>query len=140
MGTVYCQECSHEISDTESKCPFCGASLDWLYDNSPKKEEETNSIPKEPNNDYSGELSKTTIQSDYKPNDYLVWSILVTVFCFIPTGIAAIVYSARVDSAWYRGDKQYANDMSQKAKKFCLISLVIAIIIGFITGIVIVSK
>ena len=31
------------------------------------------------------------------PN-YLVWSILVTIFCFLPTGIAAIVFSTQVDS------------------------------------------
>lgn len=139
MGTVYCQECSHEISDSESRCPYCGASLDWLYVNS-SKVENTNHSPKEPNSDDHSELSKVIIQSDNKPDDYLVWSILVTIFCFIPTGIAAIVYSSRVDNAWYRGDKQYANEMAQKAKQLCLISFVIAIVIGFIIGIVLVSE
>lgn len=29
MGTVYCPECGYEISDQETKCPFCDAELDW---------------------------------------------------------------------------------------------------------------
>jgi hypothetical protein len=82
--------------------------------------------------------TKTIKQMDSKPDDYLVWSILVTVFCFVPTGIVAIVYSSRVDNAWYRGDKQYACEMAQKAKKYCLISLVVAIVIVFLVGIVLV--
>lgn len=34
MGTVYCPECGYEISDTETKCPFCDAELDWSNDKS----------------------------------------------------------------------------------------------------------
>lgn len=81
--------------------------------------------------------TKKEVQLDVKPNDYLVWSILVTVFCFIPMGIAAIVFSARVDNAWHRGDKEYAHEMAQKAKKFCWISLGIAITLGIIIGIIV---
>ena len=135
MGTVYCQECSHEINDTESKCPFCGASLDWLHTNLSKVENTAHSPQEQNLNVLKGDI-KTIKQTASKPDDYLVWSILVTVFCFVPTGIAAIVYSSRVDNAWYRGDKQYACEMAQKAKKYCLISLVVAIVNGFLVGIV----
>lgn len=34
MGTVYCPECGYEISDQETKCPFCDAELDWSNDKS----------------------------------------------------------------------------------------------------------
>lgn len=80
--------------------------------------------------------TKKEVPLDVKPNDYLVWSIIVTVFCFVPTGIAAIVFSARVDNAWHRGDKQYAHEMAQKAKKFCWISFCISITIGVVVGII----
>ena len=138
MGTVYCQECSHEINDTDSKCPFCGATLDWLHDKLSNVENTTHSTL-EQNLNVSNNVIETIKQLDSKPDDYLAWSILATVFCFVPTGIAAIVYSSRVDNAWYRGDKQYACEMSQKAKNYCLISLVVAIVIGIIVGIVLVS-
>lgn len=81
--------------------------------------------------------TKKEVQLDVKPNDYLVWSILATVFCFIPTGIAAIVFSARVDNAWHRGDKEYAHEMAQKAKKFCWISFGIALTLGVIIGVIV---
>ena len=29
MGTVFCPECGYEISDQETKCPFCDAELPW---------------------------------------------------------------------------------------------------------------
>ena len=101
MGTVYCQECSHEINDTDSKCPFCGATLDWLHVKLSNVENTTHSTL-EQNLNVSNNVIETIKQLDSKPDDYLAWSILATVFCFVPTGIAAIVYSSRVDIAWYR--------------------------------------
>ena len=37
------------------------------------------------------------------PNNYLVWSILVTIFCCIPFGIVAIVKSSQVNGLWAQG-------------------------------------
>ncbi len=56
------------------------------------------------------------------PN-YLVHSILVTLFCCLPLGIAAIVFSAQVNSKLAAGDVQGATDSSDKARLFCWISL-----------------
>ena len=69
-------------------------------------------------------------KSDYEsvePNDYLGWSILAALCCFWPTGIVAIIFSAKVKSEWRLGHKSYAYELSKKAKKFCWISLVAAI-------------
>lgn len=53
-----------------------------------------------------------------KPDNYLVWSILATLFCCLPLGIVAIVHAAKVDSAWSAGDCAGAVDASNKAKQF----------------------
>lgn len=53
-----------------------------------------------------------------KPDSYLVWSILTTILCCPPFGIAAIVYSAKVDGLWNRGDAQGARDAAKQAKTF----------------------
>ena len=37
------------------------------------------------------------------PNNYLVWSILATLFCFPITGIVAIVKAASVNGLWTQG-------------------------------------
>jgi hypothetical protein len=63
------------------------------------------------------------------PN-YLVWAILVTLLCFLPTGIVAIVYASQVGSKLAAGDVAGARDSSNKAKMWAIISAVIGIIIG----------
>ena len=55
------------------------------------------------------------------PN-YLVPSILVTIFCCWPLGIPAIVFAAKVDGLVSRGDMQGAMEASRKAKMWTWIS------------------
>jgi hypothetical protein len=52
------------------------------------------------------------------PN-YLVQAILVTIFCCLPTGIAAIVFAAQVNSKLAVGDIYGAQESSNKAKLWC---------------------
>jgi hypothetical protein len=54
------------------------------------------------------------------PPNYLVWSILTTIFCCLPLGIASIVFSARVNTKWEAGNFAGAQEASDKAKKFAL--------------------
>lgn len=54
------------------------------------------------------------------PPNYLVWAILVTIFCCLPLGIPAIVFAAQVSSRWQAGDVAGAHDASTKAKTFCI--------------------
>jgi hypothetical protein len=55
------------------------------------------------------------------PN-YLVQSILCTLCCCLPAGIAAIVYAAQVNSKQSAGDYQGALAASKNAKMWCWIS------------------
>ena len=52
------------------------------------------------------------------PN-YLVQSILVTLFCCLPLGIVAIVFAAQVNSKLALGDFYGAQEASSKAKMWC---------------------
>jgi hypothetical protein len=56
------------------------------------------------------------------PNN-LVFAILVTVLCCLPTGIAAIVYAAQVNGKLAAGDIAGAQQASKNAKMWCWISL-----------------
>ncbi|MBR2018369.1 MAG: CD225/dispanin family protein [Prevotella sp.] len=72
------------------------------------------------------------------PNNYLVFAILSTILCCLPTGIAAIIFSTKVDKQWAQGDKIGAQKSSEQAKLWCLISLgcgIVSGIIGFFLGI-----
>jgi len=55
-----------------------------------------------------------------KVPSYLVEAILVTIFCFQPFGIVAIVYAAQVDGKLASGDYAGARYVSERAKNWCL--------------------
>lgn len=50
-----------------------------------------------------------------KPSSYLAFSIITTICCCLVTGIIAIVYSTKVDSAYYNGDYEKAFKYSKTA-------------------------
>ncbi len=50
---------------------------------------------------------------------YLVQSILVTLFCCLPFGIAAIVFASRVETLKASGDYAAAKAASDKARMWC---------------------
>jgi hypothetical protein len=56
------------------------------------------------------------------PN-YLVYAILTTVFCCLPTGIPAIIYASQVNTKLQLGDVAGAQASSNNAKMWCWISL-----------------
>jgi hypothetical protein len=62
------------------------------------------------------------------PN-YLVWAILVTLFCFLPTGIAAIVFASQVNTKLAAGDVAGAVEASNKAKLWTIISAVVGVVV-----------
>jgi ribosomal protein L40E len=66
-------------------------------------------------------------------SNYLVPAILVTVLCCLPTGIAAIVFAAQVNTKLAAGDVAGAQESSRKAKMWCWISAAagIAVMIGY---------
>ncbi|XP_054704738.1 proline rich transmembrane protein 1B [Grus americana] len=57
------------------------------------------------------------------PKDYMVESVLVTVFCCLLTGVIALIYSHETRAALSRGDMAQANVASKKAQSLILFSL-----------------
>jgi hypothetical protein len=67
-----------------------------------------------------------------KPDNYLAWSILATVFCCLIGGIFAIVYSSRVDKLWADGDYEGSRIASKKASNWCIASAVLMFVFWII--------
>jgi len=87
-------------------CPNCGASN---ADNAPLCVQ-------------CGRALATVVPGAVVPN-YLVFAILVTVFCCLPSGIAAIIYAAQVNTKLQAGDLAGAQQASKNAKMWVLISV-----------------
>lgn len=64
-----------------------------------------------------------------QPKNYLVESILVTIFCCQPFGIVGIVFASQVISKYVSGDYEGAKRASKDAKKWMTW--------GFVSGLVI---
>lgn len=64
------------------------------------------------------------------PKNWLIESILVTIFCCLPFGIVGIINASKVESKFNSGDVAGANQASAEAGKWTKI--------GFFTGIAII--
>ena len=72
------------------------------------------------------------------PDNYLVWSILVTVLCFPITGIVAIVKAASVNGLWSQGRFAEAQAAAASAKKWVRWTLIIWVVGVIVYGILLV--
>jgi hypothetical protein len=79
----------------------------------------------EPNYQQAGQSQQ---QPGYPPKNWLVESILVTIFCCLPFGIAGIVFAAQVNSKWSVGDYAGAMQSSKDAAKWTKIGFIIGLV------------
>jgi Interferon-induced transmembrane protein len=70
------------------------------------------------------------------PNNYLVWSILVTLFCCLPFGIVAIIKSTQVSGLWAQGQYAEAQASAAAAKKWITWSVIVGLI-GAVIGVIV---
>ncbi|MFI3261777.1 MAG: CD225/dispanin family protein [Rikenellaceae bacterium] len=61
-----------------------------------------------------GNITDTKVGT--KPDNFLVWAILATIFCCLPFGVASIVNASKVDNRWATGDYNGAINAANSAK------------------------
>ena len=66
------------------------------------------------------------------PDTYMVWAVLVTVFCCLPFGIVSIVKASQVSSLYSQGRYQEAVAASEAAKKCAIWSAIAGVVISII--------
>jgi hypothetical protein len=111
---MFCTQCGANNADGAMICAQCGRSL----------QAPAPPVPAQP-----GAMVQAVSPS--VPN-YLVFAILATVLCCLPTGIAAIVYAAQVNGKLQAGDIAGAQAASNNAKLWCWISLGVGLAVGLI--------
>ncbi len=74
------------------------------------------------------DFTAQTQQPQTPPKNWLVESILVTIFCCLPFGIAGIVFATQVNSKLASGDYQGAVSASENAARWTKIGFWIGII------------
>ena len=71
--------------------------------------------------------------------NYMVYAILSTIFLFLPTGIAAIYFAAKVEPAERAGHTAEALEASDKARLYCQISLLVGAVLWLLAILTIVA-
>ncbi|MDZ4746884.1 MAG: CD225/dispanin family protein [Saprospiraceae bacterium] len=66
------------------------------------------------------------------PKNWLIESILVTLFCCLPLGIVGLVYATKVDTLWNSGQREAAVKASQDAGKWVKIGAISGLVILFV--------
>jgi len=107
---MFCPQCGASNADNAVTCVQCGRSLQAAPPPMQPMPMQTPGVVIPPG-------APATV-----PN-YLVFAILVTVFCCLPAGIPAIVYAAQVNGKLQAGDYAGAQQASKNAKLWTLISL-----------------
>jgi Interferon-induced transmembrane protein/zinc-ribbon domain len=110
---MFCTQCGANNEDSAAVCAQCGRPLQPAP--------------------LTGQVVAPASQASavYVPN-YLVFAILATVLCCLPTGIAAIVYAAQVNGKLQAGDIAGAQAASRNAKMWCWISFGVGLALTFI--------
>ncbi|MFI6428005.1 CD225/dispanin family protein [Promicromonospora sp. NPDC050880] len=68
-------------------------------------------------------------QLQYPPRTYLLFSVLVTIFCFFPTGLVALFSAMRVNALWKAQQHDKARKASRRARNWGLLTLAIGIVV-----------
>lgn len=121
---MFCQHCGHENPDTATVCQACGQAPTPFT--SANADAGPPPLPPAPPPSQALGLAPGTV-----PN-YLVWSILATLCCCLPGGIAAIVYSSQVNTKLALGDLAGAIESSNKAKTWCWVSLGVGLVVNLL--------
>jgi len=79
-------------------------------------------------NDQLNPEANQNINQGVRPKNYLVESILVTIFCCLPLGVVGIVFATQVNSKYDTGDYAGAEKASKQAKQFMLWGLIVAVV------------
>ena len=128
---MICPRCGKENKEDTAFCIACGQNLKEEISSS--EDAQGNTYTQQPMpNDGQVEYSVKGIPVYPVINNYMIWSILSTilstVFCCLPIGVGAIIYSAQVDTLLARGNYQGALNASRNAKIWNIVTLVIGLV------------
>ena len=132
MTMAFCGNCGTQLNEGTKFCPKCGKAIDIA----PQQQ-----VYRQMANAYQAPQ-----QPPVRPSSYMVLSILTTLFCCLPTGIYAIIQSAKVDKLYMSGEYDEAVRVAGEAKKWSIIGIVLAAIvwiiyiIAIVTGTVVLSN
>lgn len=123
---MICNSCGAVNNEDAKFCKNCGSKL---VQGEPQKPQQTQPMPNQ-------NIQYVNPERLPKVENYLVFSILVTLFCCLPLGIAAIVKSSQVDKELAMGNYEGALAASKQVKTLNLIGVIVTVVAAIIWSVV----
>ncbi len=117
---MFCPQCGANNADNAAVCVQCGRSFQPVT-------APPTSLP----------MTGVVVPPAGTVPNYLVFAILATVFCCLPTGIVSIIYAAQVNGKLQAGDYAGAQEASRNAKTWCWVSFglgMASVVVGVLMG------
>lgn len=154
-----CKKCNQEIDENVKFCPICGADQEEVVADTVAAEAPQQAVsqpetaqqapymggtatPENTAYGYTNNNTNSTYQTMEKRINttmYMVLSILTTLCCCLPLGIASIVYATKISSAQNAGQFAEAEEYAKKAKMFMIIGVVVGFIVTIIYSVVVIG-
>jgi len=127
---MYCSNCGTEVQNSVLYCPKCGTNTAQSGGTAQAEYGQANRASPTGGMPVRGDISQEV-------EDHLTKSILATVLCCLPLGIAAIIYSTKVKSLLQADDIDAAIVASKQANLLSNLSIglgAVIVIISFAAG------
>ena len=118
---MICSNCHQEIGEENKFCPYCGTPVAPEQPQTPPEQPQT--PPARPQTPPAQPQTPPEQPAGPQINQtpYLVCSILVTLLCCLPLGVAGIIFATKINSALMNGDYAAAQAAAKKSKLFSII-------------------
>jgi len=156
---MFCMHCGQRLDDGAKFCSNCGAPLDPNGHVRPASEPEpaaplstqpqemaqpAQAVPAASQPVYENRYAPPAAPQPAKPHAvsataYLVWAIIVTVLCFLPTGIPAIVFAANINRHNDAGEVELARAAAKKSRTWTIVSAVVGVVVNIVGFILLVA-
>jgi hypothetical protein len=130
----YCSSCGKELLPTANFCTNCGAVQTKaevvqteMFEQTAVEPATIGSSTVEPSV-FAGAGSPSV--HPQKIENHLVKSVVATLCCCVPFGVAGIVYAAQVDSLLRQGDRSAAEEASRKAGMWSNLAIGVGLVVN----------
>lgn len=128
-----CSFCGNELEEGVKYCPLCGTKVKGK--DPEKHAEEANEANDDRCSDPNGyQYGCGQPVKRISGTKYIVFSILTTLCCCPPLGIASIIFASKIDALQRSGDYAGAKKASKTARTLMIIGLIVGLASVVVTG------
>ena len=131
---MFCMNCGQRRDNGAKFCSACGASIYANGNATPRGETPpvAGATPAAASPQPGAGAPYAQQPRPVSATAYLVWAIIVTLLCFLPTGIPGIVYASNISRYNETGQFDLARDAANKSRIWTIVSAAVGVLLNII--------